>query len=117
MVLRWSTETDSAYLGEHQRQDCSRCGKTCWFDVMVRYRYQGLHSELMGGSSHTRVTSREYFLTCSECGAEVPIERNAIIPFLNNERIPFVRRYGLWMMFFGLAVLLPLLIWMLFIRS
>ena len=96
-MFTWGTSSDSAFLGETDPHSCDTCGRTCRFDVIVRYTYKGFATQVGAYSEGGYVTSRRYARVCSECRAETEMGRDEVRPWLRNERIPLMRRHGLLM--------------------
>jgi hypothetical protein len=94
-------QSDSAYLGEYGDRICPTCGQNHLTHVILRYKWRGSVYNPDAPWFQRRpsnggwISERKYFLFCSGCKAEQPIDAGQIPQFVKQEHIPFAQKHGL----------------------
>lgn len=87
-MIVWGSGGDALNLGTLETRHCEVCEKDRPFSVILQYRYWGLYWIF------NFVTQRKYMLLCDVCQRGWELERSKVDGLLKEVPIPFMRRFG-----------------------
>ncbi len=99
-MIVWSRKSHRIALGESERHCCQTCGQQRRFQLTLTYMEWCLYW-IFG-----IVTSRDYRMLCEVCRNGWQLEPHKVEPFLSKPMIPFMQRFGLFILIAGLGILI-----------
>lgn len=92
-MIVWGSGGDIINFGTLKTQYCSICEQERPFHLILQYKYWGLYWIF------NFVTEKRYFLLCEVCQRGWELDSNKVEKTLKSVPIPFMRQYGLFVLF------------------